>query len=148
MESLKTDALNNLASVEELADTDLIPVGTFSGNTLKKLTVANMITWLKEKLGINLLNTNLTGKYVLARVDTVTISVADVPAGSITSEKTATFNKVSDDAICIPICRSTGWLICTKYEVNGNKLYAWFGCWSESHSGAGTFDILQFTKVS
>ena len=53
MESLKTDVLSNLASAEELADTDLIPVGTGSGNALKKLTVANMITWLKEKLGLN-----------------------------------------------------------------------------------------------
>lgn len=128
------------------ADTDYFLNAT--GNVIKKTKVSQLIAWLKEKLGINSLNTNLTGKYVLARADTVTISVADVPAGSITSEKTATFNKVSDDAICIPICRSTGWLICTKYEVNGNKLYAWFGCWSGSHSGTGTFDILQFTKVS
>lgn len=124
------------------ADTDYFLNAT--GNVMKKTKVSQLIAWLKEKLGI----TNLTGKYVLARVDTVTISATDVPAGSITSEKTATFNKVSDDAICIPICRSTGWLICTKYEINGNKLSAWFGCWSGSHSGTGTFDILQFTKVS
>lgn len=124
------------------ADTDYFLNAT--GDVMKKTKVSQLIAWLKEKLGI----TNLTGKYVLARVDTVTISAGDVSAGSITSEKTATFNKVSDDAICIPICRSTGWLICTKYEINGNKLSAWFGCWSGSHSGAGTFDILQFTKAS
>ena len=145
-ESLKTILMSALTAKETPADTDTMIVA--EGNVLKKSTISQMVTFLKEKLGINSLNTKLTGKYVLARVDTVTISVADVPAGSITSEKTTTFNKVSDDAICIPICRSTGWLICTKYEVNGNKLYAWFGCWSGSHSGTGTFDILQFVKVS
>ena len=146
-----TDVLNvNKASAftdnAAPADTDYFLNAT--GNVIKKTKVPQLIAWLKEKLGINLLNTKLNDKYVLARVDTVTISAGDVSAGSITSEKTATFNKVSDDAIYIPICRSTGWLICTKYEINGNKLSAWFGCWSGSHSGDGTFDILQFVKVS
>lgn len=144
-ESLKTILMSALTSKATPVDTDTMIVA--EGNTLKKTTIAQLVTFLKEKLGINSLNTKLTDKYVLARVDTVTISAGDVSAGSITSEKTATFSKVSDDAICIPICRSTGWLICTKYEINGNKLYAWFGCWSGSHSGAGTFDILQFVKV-
>ena len=128
------------------ADTDYFLNAT--GNIMKKTKVSQMITWMKEKLGINSLNTKLKDKYVLARVDTVTISVDNVPAASITDKKTVTFNKVSDDAICIPICRSTGWLICTKYEINENELSAWFGCWSGSHSGEGTFDILQFVKVS
>lgn len=138
--------MEKLAAKETPADTDTMIVA--EGNVLKKSTIAQLVTFLKEKLGIDALNTKLKDKYVLARVDTVTIPVGDVSAGSITSEKTATFNKVSDDAICVPICRSTGWLICTKYEINGNKLYAWFGCWSGSHSGSGTFDILQFVKVS
>ena len=138
--------MEKLAAKETPADTDTMIVA--EGNVLKKSTIAQLVTFLKEKLGIDALNTKLKDKYVLARVDTVTIPVGDVSAGSITSEKTATFNKVSDDAICVPICRSTGWLICTKYEINGNKLYAWFGCWSGSHSGDGTFDILQFVKVS
>lgn len=138
--------MEKLAAKETPADTDTMIVA--EGNVLKKSTIAQLVTFLKEKLGIDALNTKLKDKYVLARVDTVTISVGNVPAASITDKKTVTFNKVSDDAICIPICRSTGWLICTKYEINGNKLYAWFGCWSGSHSGAGTFDILQFVKVS
>lgn len=144
-ESLKTILMSALTSKTTPADTDTMIVA--EGNTLKKTTISQLITFLKEKLEINALNTKLNDKYVLARVDTVTISAGDVSADSITSEKTATFNKVSDDAICIPICRSTGWLICTKYEINGNKLHAWFGCWSGNHSGAGTFDILQFVKV-
>lgn len=141
-DALNSKKISAFADNTAPADTDYFLNAT--GDVMKRTKVSQLIAWLKEKLGI----TNLTGKYVLARVDTVTISATDVPAGSITSEKTATFNKVSDDAICIPICRSTGWLICTKYEINGNKLSAWFGCWSGSHSGAGTFDILQFTKVS
>lgn len=141
-DALDSKKISAFADNAAPADTDYFLNAT--GNVMKKTKVSQLIAWLKEKLGI----TNLTGKYVLARVDTVTISAGDVPAGSITSEKTATFNKVSDDAICIPICRSTGWLICTKYEINGNKLSAWFGCWSGSHSGTGTFDILQFTKAS
>lgn len=141
-DALNSKKISAFADNTAPADTDYFLNAT--GDVMKRTKVSQLIAWLKEKLGI----TNLTGKYVLARVDTVTISATDVPAGSITSEKTATFNKVSDDAICIPICRSTGWLICTKYEINGNKLSAWFGCWSGSHSGTGTFDILQFTKVS
>ena len=141
-DALDSKKISAFADNTAPADTDYFLNAT--GDVMKKVKVSQLIAWLKEKLGI----TNLTGKYVLARVDTVTISATDVPAGSITSEKTATFNKVSDDAICIPICRSTGWLICTKYEINGNKLSAWFGCWSGSHSGTGTFDILQFTKAS
>ena len=138
--------MEKLAAKETPADTDTMIVA--EGNVLKKSTIAQLVTFQKEKLGIDALNTKLKDKYVLARVDTVTIPAGDVPAASITDKKTVTFNKVSDDAICIPICRSTGWLICTKYEINGNELSAWFGCWSGSHSGAGTFDILQFVKVS
>ena len=39
------------------ADTDCFLTAT--GNVVKKTTVAQLITWLKEKLGINSLNTNL-----------------------------------------------------------------------------------------
>lgn len=39
------------------ADTDCFLTAT--GNVAKKTTVAQLITWLKEKLGINDLNTNL-----------------------------------------------------------------------------------------
>ena len=39
------------------ADTDCFLTAT--GNVAKKTTVSQLITWLKEKLGINSLNTNL-----------------------------------------------------------------------------------------
>lgn len=145
-ESLKTILMSALTSKATPVDTDTMIVA--EGNTLKKTTIAQLVTFLKEKLGINALNTKLKDKYVLARVDTVTVEAGSVPQATITDAFSVTFNRISDDAICIPICRSTGWLICTKYEINGNKLSAWFGCWSGSHSGAGTFDILQFVKAS
>lgn len=119
----------------------------YKKNVVDNLTSKNTDLPLSANMGREL-NSKLTGKYMLVRVDTVIVPVGDVAAGSITDAKTVTFNRISDDAICIPICRSTGWLICTKYEINGNVLAAWFGCWSGSHSGAGTFDILQFVKVS
>ncbi len=118
----------------------------YKKNVVDNLTSKNADLPLSANMGREL-NSKLTDKYALARVDTVTVPVGDVPQATITDGKTATFNRISDDAICIPICRSTGWLICTKYEINGNKLSAWFGCWSGSHSGAGTFDILQFVKI-
>lgn len=79
MASIKTDALSKLESVEEPADIDLIPVGTGGGNVLKKLTVANMITWLKEKIGIA---DSLTASRVL---------VSDV-SGKITASSVAAEN--------------------------------------------------------
>lgn len=138
--------MEKLAAKETPADTDTMIVA--EGNVLKKSTIAQLVTFLKEKLGVNSLNSKLKDKYMLARGDTVTVTAGDVPKGTITSCKTTTFNRISDDAICIPVFRGAGWLVCTKCEISGNKLNAWFGCWSESHSGGGTFDILQFVKAS
>lgn len=138
--------MEKLATKETPADTDTMIVA--EGNVLKKSTIAQLVTFLKEKLGVNSLNTNLTGKYVLARVDTVSMSAGSLAADTISDAITVTFEKVADDAICIPICVNTGWSICTRYEINGNKLSAWFGCWSGSHSAGGFFKILQFVKVS
>lgn len=128
------------------ADTDYFLNAT--GDVMKRTKVSQLLAWLKEKLGINSLNTNLTGKYVLARVDTVSMSAGSLAADTISDTITVTFEKVADDAICIPICVNTGWSICTKYEINGNKLSAQFGCWSGSHSAGGFFKILQFVKAS
>ena len=146
VDELKTKKIENFPENSEPADTDYFLNAT--GNVMKKTKVSQLITWLKEKLGINALNTKLKDNYMLERVDTVTVAAGDVPQGTITNCKTATFNRISDDAICIPVFRGAGWLVCTKYEISGNKLNAWFGCWSGSHSGEGTFDILQFVKVS
>ena len=95
------------------------------------------------------LNTKLTDKYVLARIDTVIIPAGDVAGNTITSGKIVTFNRVSDDALCIAVLRGAGWLGCTGTSISGNVLTTYFYSWSGgTHSGAGTFDILQFVKVS
>ena len=146
MSEIELLLMEKLAAKVTPADTDTMIVA--EGNVLKKSTIAQLVTFLKEKLGINSLNTKLKDKYVLARVDTVSMSAGFLAADTISNAVTVTFEKVADDAICIPICVDTGWSICTKYEINGNKLSAQFGCWSGSHSAGGFFKILQFVKVS
>lgn len=139
--------MEKLAAKETPADTDTMIVA--EGNVLKKSTIAQLATFLKEKLGINSLNTKLTDKYVLARIDTVIIPAGDVAGNTITSGKSVTFNRVSDDALCIAVLRGAGWLGCTGTSISGNVLTTYFYSWSGgTHSGAGTFDILQFVKVS
>lgn len=146
MSEIELLLMEKLAAKATPADTDTMIVA--EGNVLKKSTISQLLTFLKEKLGINSLNTKLNGKYVLARVDTVIVPVGDVTGNYITDAKEITFSKYSDDALCIPIFKGAGWLGCTKYEINGNKLAAWFYSWSGGvHSGAGTFDILQFVKI-
>ena len=118
MSEIELLLMEKLAAKETPADTDTMIVA--EGNTLKKTTIAKLVTFLKEKLGINSLNTKLNGKYVLARVDTVIVPVGDVTGNYITDAKEITFSKYSDDALCIPIFKGAGWLGCTKYEVYGN----------------------------
>ena len=139
--------MEKLAAKATPADTDTMIVA--EGNVLKKSTISQLVTFLKEKLGINSLNTKLTDKYVLARIDTVIIPAGDVAGNTITSGKSVTFNRVSDDALCIAVLRGAGWLGCTGTSISGNVLTTYFYSWSGgTHSGAGTFDILQFVKVS
>ena len=147
MSEIELLLMEKLAAKETPADTDTMIVA--EGNVLKKSTIAQLVTFLKEKLGVNLLNTKLTDKYVLARIDTVIIPAGDVAGNTITSGKSVTFNRVSDDALCIAVLRGAGWLGCTGTSISGNVLTTYFYSWSGgTHSGAGTFDILQFVKVS
>lgn len=147
MSEIELLLMEKLAAKETPADTDTMIVA--EGNTLKKTTIAKLVTFLKEKLGINSLNTKLTDKYVLARIDTVIIPAGDVAGNTITSGKSVTFNRVSNDALCIAVLRGAGWLGCTGTSISGNVLTTYFYSWSGgTHSGAGTFDILQFVKVS
>lgn len=57
-ESLKTVLMSALTSKATPAETDTMIVG--EGNVLKKITFSQLFTYLKDKLGINTLNTNLT----------------------------------------------------------------------------------------
>ncbi len=147
MSEIELLLMEKLAAKATPADTDTMIVA--EGNVLKKSTISQLVTFLKEKLGINSLNTKLTDKYVLARIDTVIIPAGDVAGNTITSGKSVTFNRVSDDALCIAVLRGAGWLGCTGTSISGNVLTTYFYSWSGgTHSGAGTFDILQFVKVS
>lgn len=64
VESLKTILMSALTAKETPADTDTMIVA--EGNVLKKSTISQMVTFLKEKLGINLLNTKLNN-YVMIK---------------------------------------------------------------------------------
>ena len=57
VDELKTKKIENFPENAEPADTDYFLNAT--GNVMKKTKVSQLITWLKEKLGINDLNTNL-----------------------------------------------------------------------------------------
>ena len=57
-ESLKTILMSALTAKATPAETDTMIVG--EGNVLKKITFSQVYTYLKDKLGINTLNTNLT----------------------------------------------------------------------------------------
>ena len=57
-ESLKTILMSALIAKATPAETDTMIVG--EGNVLKKITFSQLFTYLKDKLGINTLNTNLT----------------------------------------------------------------------------------------
>lgn len=85
---------------------------------------------------------------MLVRADKVTVPVGYVRGGIITDVKSTTFDKYSEDAICIPIFIGAGWLGCTGYNVVGNKLNAYFYSLSGGeHSGEGSFYMIQFVKV-
>ena len=57
-ESLKTILMSALASKATPAESDTLIVG--EGNVLKKISFSQLFTYLKDKLGINSLNTNFT----------------------------------------------------------------------------------------
>lgn len=67
-ESLKTVLMSALTSKATPAESDTLIVG--EGNVLKKISFSQLFTYLKEKLGINALNTNLgkTPRYVIYSV--------------------------------------------------------------------------------
>ena len=57
-ESLKTVLMSALTSKATPAESDTLIVG--EGNVLKKISFSQLFTYLKDKLGINTLNTKLT----------------------------------------------------------------------------------------
>lgn len=65
-ESLKTVLMSALTSKATPAERDTLIVG--EGNVLKKISFSQLFTYLKDKLGINTLNTNLTTNISVAHV--------------------------------------------------------------------------------
>ena len=65
-ESLKTIIMSALTSKATPAESDTLIVG--EGNVLKKISFSQLFEYLKEKLGINALNTNLTTNISVAHV--------------------------------------------------------------------------------
>lgn len=65
-ESLKTILMSALTSKATPAESDTLIVG--EGNVLKKISFSQLFEYLKEKLGINALNANLTTNISVAHV--------------------------------------------------------------------------------
>lgn len=62
-ESLKTILMSALTSKATPAESDTLIVG--EGNTLKKISFSQLFTYLKDKLGINTLNTKIYSQDLL-----------------------------------------------------------------------------------
>lgn len=138
--SLKTDVLSALPAATSLQNTDLIPVGTGTGATLKKMTAADLRKALFGFSG--------TG-YMLLEATTVNVTAPSTAAGKSTGAVTATFNKNANADLLIPIQRTSGWLTCTGMSVSGNTLTTYFlNTTTGTHSGAATFLILQLKKIT
>lgn len=73
-ESLKTILMSALTSKATPADTDTMIVA--EGNTLKKTTISQLVTFLKEKLGVNSLNTKLTD-YVMIKTFSKSVTLSN-----------------------------------------------------------------------
>lgn len=138
--SLKTDVLSALPATTSLQNTDLIPVGTGTGATLKKMTAADLRKALFGFSG--------TG-YMLLEATTVNVTAPSTAVGKSTGAITATFTKNANADLLIPIQRTSGWLTCTGISVSGNTLTTYFlNTTTGTHSGAATFLILQFKKIT
>lgn len=138
--SLKTDVLSALPATTSLQDTDLIPVGTGSGATLKKMTGANLRKALFGFSGAG---------YMLLEATRVNVTAPSTAAGKSTGAVTATFTKNANADLLVPIQRTSGWLTCTGISVSGNTLTTYFlNTTTGTHSGAATFLILQLKKIT
>nr|DAG30486.1 MAG TPA: hypothetical protein [Caudoviricetes sp.] len=114
-ESLKTILMSALTAKATPAETDTMIVG--EGNVLKKITFSQLITWLKEKLGINELNTKMND-YVTIKNFTQKITLKSGIA-------TVNINAALDGYILLGIVRcsfASSYLTTTGYTLSGNNL--------------------------
>lgn len=124
------------------ADTDCFLTAT--GNVAKKTTVAQLITWLKEKLGINSLNTKLTDLIVIKQYQ---MSTGTTAAASASTEADITLEGYTPIAI-------TGFQTSTadhvlKVMIAGNHLYGTVARRSSSGSWSSTLTVkIAYVKAS
>ena len=98
--------MEKLAAKETPADTDTMIVA--EGNKLKKSTIAQLVTFLKEKLGINSLNSKLNGW----KVENYKLEV-NSSTGYISVEKDISLSGYK------PVCIANYWLYNTSwYAIN------------------------------
>ena len=98
--------MEKLAAKETPADTDTMIVA--EGNKLKKSTIAQLVTFLKEKLGINSLNSKLNGW----KVENYKLEV-NSSTGYIGVEKDISLSGYK------PVCIANYWLYNTSwYAIN------------------------------
>lgn len=107
--------MEKLAAKETPADTDTMIVA--EGNKLKKSTIAQLVTFLKEKLGINALNTKMNN-YVTIKNFTQKITLKSGIA-------TVNISAALDGYILLGIVRcsfASSYLTTTGYTLSGNNL--------------------------
>lgn len=107
--------MEKLAAKETPADTDTMIVA--EGNVLKKSTIAQLVTFLKEKLEINSLNTKMNN-YVTIKNFTQKITLKSGVA-------TVNISAALDGYILLGIVRcsfASSYLTTTGYTLSGNNL--------------------------
>ena len=111
----KTKKIEDFPENAEPADTDYFLNAT--GNVMKKTKVSQLITWLKEKLGINELNTKMNN-YVTIKNFTQKITLKSGIA-------TVNISAALDGYILLGIVRcsfASSYLTTTGYTVSGKNL--------------------------
>lgn len=115
MSEIELLLMEKLAAKATPADTDTMIVA--EGNVLKKSTISQLVTFLKEKLGINALNTKMND-YVTIKNFTQKITLKNGIA-------TVNISAALDGYILLGIVRcsfASSYLTTTGYTLSGNNL--------------------------
>lgn len=115
MSEIELLLMEKLAAKATPADTDTMIVA--EGNVLKKSTISQLVTFLKEKLGINSLNTKMN--------DYVTIKNFAQKITLKSGIATVNINAALDGYILLGIVRcsfASSYLTTTGYTLSGNNL--------------------------
>lgn len=124
------------------ADTDYFLNAT--GDVMKKTKVSQLITWLKEKLGINSINTKLTDLMIIKQYQMSTGTTSNASTGT---EADITLDGYTPIAI-------TGFQTSTadhvlKVMIAGNRLYGTVARRSGSGSWSSTLTVkIAYVKTS